>query len=321
MIRTTLVLFSLFIIISLSAQTDKEKLTGEWKFYLKDKISFEYLKLNADGTGIKCFGQTINGKDSLLLNHITTLLITNWLAYGDVIYINSKNTVSFKVNPKYTVHFIGNNKIELEGEHLVFNLYPSVLNRQMFQRAVTYQKAETIPKGYGINTADCIFNDRKLISYKPVDSSIQIVEYKGHPDLIPHLVGCNQGFEFAQSYPDPSYSLKIPISNNRLSFGFGDKNFYISFNSDSTDKSETSIVVYYDFEDENKKYYFSQIKNGEEKGDVIKKNNLDIYKTINWQGKYEGKVFLKNSIFVAYYTRDKNLEEKLQECITSFHYK
>jgi hypothetical protein len=48
---------------------------------------------------------------------------------------------------------------------------------------------------------------------------------------------------------------------------------------------------------------------------------MDIYKTINWQGKYEGKIFLKNFIVVAYYTKNKKLRETLQKSITSFKYK
>lgn len=70
-----------------------------------------------------------------------------------------------------------------------------------------------------------------------------------------------------------------------------------------------------------KEDYFSQIKNGKEKEDIIKENNLNIYKSINWQDKYEGKVFLDNSIVVVYYTRDEKLQAKLQKCITSFKYK
>lgn len=52
----------------------------------------------------------------------------------------------------------------------------------------------------------------------------------------------------------------------------------------------------------------------------MRQDKLDIYKTINWEGKHEGKVFLPNSIVVAYYTHDKNMESSLQQCITSFKY-
>ena len=321
MVPRLLIFIFLFFTLKATAQADKDKLAGDWKFYLKDKTSFEFLRLNSDGTGIKCFGQTINGRDTLFLDHITALLITNWGIDKSKLFIESKNNLSFKINPEYKFSRPDNDQLELKGEHLVFYLYPSFLNRKEFQRSVTYQRADKIPKDYGVNTATCIARDRYLFSFKPIDSSIQLAEYKGFDDLIPYIVSCNHGYEYVQKYHDPPYSLVIPASIHKRSFGFGNKQFYISFNSDDSDKSETSIVIYYDFDNEMKDYYFSQIQKGKEKKDIIKQNNLDVYKTINWQGKYEGKVFLENSIVVAYYTRDPNLQDKLQKCITSFRYK
>lgn len=316
-----LVLIFLFLCLQLTAQTDKDKLVGDWKLYLKDKTSFEFLSLNPDGTGLKCFGQTINGKDTLFLNHITTLQITKWKVAKAKLILESNNAVSFNVNPEYKLSFVRNDKIHLDGEHLIFYLYPSILNRREFQRSITYQRADKIPKDYGVNTASCIVKDRYLFALSQIDNATQLATYKGFDDLIPYIVSCNNGYEYAQKYHDPPYSLEIPNSIHKWSFGFGNKNFYISFNSDDSDTSETSIVIYYDFDNEMKDYYFSQIQKGKEKKEIVKQNNLDIYKTINWQGKYEGKVFLNNSIVIAYYTKDKKFEEKLQQCITSFKYK
>ena len=142
----------------------------------------------------------------------------------------------------------------------------------------------------------------------------------GFDDLIPHIVSCHSGYEYIQKYYDPSYSIEIPSSILSWSFGFGNKDFYISLDSDEKDSSETSIVIYYDFGNEMKEFYFSEIQKGKEKKDVVKRNNHDIYKGRNWQGKYEGKVFLDNSMVVAYYTRDETIQEKLQQCITTFKY-
>jgi hypothetical protein len=305
----------------LTAQTDKDKLVGDWKLYLKDKTSFEFLRLNSDGTGLKCFGQTINGKDTLFLNQITTLQITKWKVAKAKLILESNNTVSFTVNPEYKLFFLENDKIELDGEHLIFYLYPSILNRKEFQRSVIYQRADKMPKDYGVNTASCIVEDKHLFVFSQIDSTIQLAVYKGFDDLIPYIVSCNAGYEYVQKYHDPPYSLEIPTSIHKWSFGFGNKSFYISFNSDDSDSSETSIVIYYDFDNEMKNYYFSQIQKGKEKKEIVRQNNLDIYKTTNWQGKYEGKVFLDNSLVVAYYTRDEMFEEKLQKCITSFKFK
>ena len=319
--RKLLLLLSLFFFtFQTIAQANKLKLAGDWKFYLKDKTSFEFLRLNSDGTGIKCFGKSINGKDTLFINHVTTLLITNWILSKKKIIIESKNTVSFKVNPEYQFDLPDDDKLELTGEHLIFYLYPSILNRKEFQRSVTYQRADKIPKGYGVASATCIVRDRYLFSFMPIDSLFQLAEYKGFDDLIPYVVACNNGYEYIQKYHDPPYSLLIPRSIPGWSFGFGNKNFYIRFDLED-DKSETSIVIYYDFDDEMKDFYFTELKNGKETSNIVKQNNLDIYKTTNWEGKYEGKVFISNSIIIAYYTKDEKLEEGLQKSITSFKYK
>jgi|GEM_PF-3471051 len=319
--RHPLILIFLFFYIQLTAQTDKDKLVGDWKLYLKDKTNFEFLRLNSVGTGLKCFGQTINGKDTLFLDHITTLQITRWKVVKAKLILESNNTVSFKVDPEYKLSFHENDKIELEGEHLIFYLYPSILNRKEFQRSVKYQKADKIPRDYGVNTASCIVKDRHLFTLNQIDDATQLAIYRGFDDLIPYIVSCSNGYEYTQRYYDPPYSLEIPRSIHKWSFGFGNKEFYISFNSDDSDTSETSIVIYYDFGNEMKDYHFSQLQKGKNKKEVVKQNNLEIYKTINWQGKYEGKVFLDKAIVIAYYTRDEKSQEKLQKCITSFKYK
>jgi hypothetical protein len=104
--RHLLTFIFLSFCLQLTAQTNREKLIGDWKLYLADKTSFEFLRLNRDGTGLKCFGgQTINDKDSLFINHETTLQITRWEVKKGTLIIESNNTVPFKVNPEYTLSF------------------------------------------------------------------------------------------------------------------------------------------------------------------------------------------------------------------------
>lgn len=311
-------MLSFFLALLSTAQTDKDKLTGDWKYYLNDKSSFEFLRLNPDGTGLKCFGRTIDGKDSFFLNHITTLHITSWRIEKGKLFLDSKNKVSFTVNPEYRFELDDQNNLTMDGEHLIFYLYPSHLNREYFQRTVKYQKTTEIPPGYGVKTATCIVEERDLFSFQPIDSFTQLAKYKGFDDLIPHIVGCKHGYVYKQTYHDRPYSLTIPWSVPGWSFGFGNQNFYLRFDSDV--KTEWTIVIYYDFDDRMKDFYFSEIKSGKEKQNIVRENNLEIYKIINWESKYEGKVFLPNSIIVAYYTTDVKLEDRLQKCIASFKY-
>jgi hypothetical protein len=111
----------LFLLFALKGTAqNREKLIGDWKFYLQDRISFEFLRLNDNGTGVKCLGQTLNGKDTLFLDHITTLLITNWEVKKQKLTIESRNNLSFKVNPDYKLTLLDDDKIKLEGEHLIY---------------------------------------------------------------------------------------------------------------------------------------------------------------------------------------------------------
>jgi hypothetical protein len=311
----------LFLCQQLIAQTEKEKLVGDWKFYLKDRINFEFLRLNSDGTGLKCFGETINSNDTLFINHITTLKITNWRISKGNLILESENTVSFKINPEFKLSFLENGQIELEGEHLIYSRYPSFLNRKDFQRSVTYQKSDKIRKEYGVNSASCIAEDRHLISLTKIDSATQIAAYNGFDDLIPHIISCNGGYEYTQHYKDLSYSLKIPNSIHSWSFGFGNKLFYISLNTDKGNISETSILIYYDFADNLKNFYFSEIEKGSQKKNIVRQNDKDIYLTDYDPDKFEGRYFAGNSIIIMYYTKDEKLQAELQKCITTFHYR
>lgn len=319
--KSILILVFLILSFQLPAQSNKARLVGDWKFYQTDNSSFEFLRLNEDGTGIKCFGRTINGKDTLFVDEITTLNIIKWKVSKGKLILESKNEVIFSVNPEYELTFLENDKIELRGEHLILYLFPSMLNRSKFQRSVIYQRADKILNVYGVTSLNCITVEKDLFTFNQVDSITQLALYKGFEDIIPHIVGCKNSFEYVQKYQDPPYSLLIPTYLLNRSFGFGNKLFYFSFNSAKGDSSETTIAIYYDFDNSMKEYYFSQIEKGIEPNNYSTINEHNVYLTTNYQGKLEGKVFLDNSIIIAYYTREEELIEQLQKCITSFKYK
>ena len=54
--------------------------------------------------------------------------------------------------------------------------------------------------------------------------------------------------------------------------------------SSSVFSNDTKYLQDYD---ELKDFYFLQIEKGKEKKDIVKLNSFDIYKTTNWQGKYD----------------------------------
>jgi len=52
-------------------------------------------------------------------------------------------------------------------------------------------------------------------------------------------------------------------------------------------------------------FYFSEMRQGKREKDSVMANGRSIYRTKNWQGKYEGDIFLDNSLMVSYYAKDE----------------
>src|SRR5688572_2093543 len=120
-----LLLVCLFSSLVVQSQLDKKYFTGEWKNYLADSITFEYLRLNEDGTGLKCFGQTWDGEDSLFYGHITTLAIDNWRVENDKLIIQTRDRLSFNINPYHQVKKVDDSSFAMMGEHLNVGIHPS----------------------------------------------------------------------------------------------------------------------------------------------------------------------------------------------------
>jgi len=316
--KIKLYILFLFTFNLLIGQDRNKNFIQEWKSYLADNSTFEYLKLNSDGTGFKGFGKTIKSKDTIFINHFSSLKITNWNTKNGVLNIYSEHSLTYNPSIKYQI--INNNEAELKitGDHLKLNIYPSNLNKTTFNRTVNYKNAKHLLGEQGVKKSPCIYKS-KIFTFKHVDSLYIKASYKGFKDLIPHIVSCHPDYEYSKSYKDLPYQLKLPNNLNKWSFGFGNRLFNISL--DSYDETETSIVIYYDFKNENKEFFFSQIEKGKEEKKTINLNNKEIFLFKNWQNKFSGKVFYSNNIYVAYYTKDKRLEELLRNCITSFEYK
>ena len=77
------------------------------------------------------------------------------------------------------------------------------------------------------------------------------------PDMIKLIKYCSANFKYPDSYQDRSFELTVPKYLKKLSYGYGDNNFYYSFNDSNDDDSLTmSIVVYYDFNGSYKNFFF-----------------------------------------------------------------
>lgn len=316
----------LFVFLSvLTASTlfaqDDGLLEGEWKCYLSDSTTFEYLKLNQDGSGIKAIGKTINGQDTILSDEKAYFQITNWKREKNTLIIETEHSLKyFSPDTHYYIQDETESEITLFGDHLELGIYPSHLNKELFRRTVTYTKTKFIEGSFGVKTDSCIFG-LDLFDFEQIDSSFHKANYVGFSDLIPHLVGCTFAVNFVKDYADPAYELTLPIDFDSWSLSYRTEGFCISFKDKSDTVSGTSISIFYDFTDSQKDYYFSEVAKGNKVESVIQFSDLDLHLYQSYNKKHAGKTFYDNHIFVYYFTEDKSKEQFLQGCITSFKYK
>ena len=314
----TILIIQLLFATSLVAQN--KKYVGEWKSYLSDKTTFQYLKLNSDKTGIKAIGKTINGKDTILSENHSFLKITNWKIKKKKLVVQIEHNLNYNPNNVYEIKSTNKDSLVLLGDHFELGIYPSRLNKNSFNKIVNYVDTKSIKGDFGLKTKTCL-GEMELFQFEKIDDDFISAKYIGFNDIIPHLTGCTQDYEFVSSYIDPAYELRLPKGFDFWHLGWGNNSLTISF-IDKTDKtSETSISINYDFKDEDKKHYFRQIEKGKEIENKIIFADKELYQFINWQKKTSGKIFYDNNIYVSYYTFDKNKEQILKECISSFKYK
>lgn len=311
--------FQLLVSIGVFGQS-KTQLIGEWKSYLNDNSTFDYLKLNKDGTGIKAIGKTINGQDTILSQHHSFMHITKWKVKKKELILELKHGLMYEPNGTYSVEYINGETITLLGDHFKLGIYPSHLNKDAFRRSVTFTNSKFIDLStYGLKTDTCI-SEIEIIKFNSLDSMLQIAHYRGFDDLIPHILGCIQEYKLVEHYYDAPYQIKLPADFNSWTFWYGDDHFTISLKNRNDSSTKTTIEIYYDFSDKYKDHYFSQIESGKEVKNMIPYDNKELYLFTSWQKMHAGKIFYNSHIYIAYYTFDESKEEILRECIASFRY-
>ncbi len=301
------------------AQKKADYFIGEWKSYLDDDSTFEYLRLNEDGSGIKTFGKTINGQDTILSNHLISLQITDWKSNRKKIEFKFQYGLIYPPNEVFSIGDKTDSTLTLFGDHFELGTYPSKFNINAFRKSVKYTKTEYLEDRIGIRKDTCLF-EINIIEFQPIDSLIQKAEYIGFDDLIPHLTGCTQEVKFIDKYYDQPYELLLPAEFDSWYFGYGEENFSIGFKSRADTQNETCVIIYYDFADRDKNHFLSQIESGDQIANIVTHENNKMYLYDNWQKKSSGQIFYSNHISVAYYTLDKSKEVILQKCISSLRY-
>jgi hypothetical protein len=142
------------------------------------------------------------------------------------------------------------------------------------------------------------------------------------PEMIRHLKSCSPTYKYPDSYPDRAFVLTVPDYLKKLSYGFGDNNFYYSFNdSNDPDSLTTSVVVYYDFDGGYRRFFLEQVRTKKQGAEVKSFGQEKMYLFQNWQKFLCGKLFLGGNTMVFYCTSNREKEGELQKAILTFKWK
>lgn len=233
----------------LHAQEKDNYYIREWKSYYEDSISFEYLKLTAKGDGVRAFGQTINGKDTLFLDR--GIKIVNWLVTADTLFVMAE-IMPGRPYYRYTINKKENNHFEAIEENDLLRIYDK--NKKNLKK-LNFKVADNANANANVRVsiAQCIY-EMDLFAFQEIDAVYKLVKKKAIENIIDHILNCKAGFQYVTTYKDKPFKLTIPKYLGKYSFGSGDNNFYISFD-DFAGVLDRSIVVYYDFKNEHKEFF------------------------------------------------------------------
>lgn len=312
---TTCTLFFLFNLLKIFSQTNDPSFAKTWKSYYSDDISFVYLKLNADGTGKKLFGQTIHQKDTLYTDNSQGNLW--WFNIGDTIFLTVGKYKSMYPNYKCLVSNKSKKSMDVLGYRLIGSDSALYTKNELLSFRPTVDTFHFVNIDFYEHNSnwkqeECYFS---LDSWKAesIDSVFTWMHKKAYNDIIPFLYNCNSDCIFTKAYPDPAYKFKLPSRATKISYGVRNNNLYINF----TDEEVTNITIHYNFKGDNKGSFFENLK-ANDKCDSVIIEDKKIYLFKNWQEKLAGEYFINNVLSISYYTTKAEDEGILRECITSF---
>ncbi|MBD77814.1 MAG: hypothetical protein CL840_02580 [Crocinitomicaceae bacterium] len=300
---------------ALSAQNRNPELVGEWKSYLKDNTTFYYLKLSSDGSGEKCIGKTINGRDTLLRNEMSYVKILDWGLSGKNLNLQIKHDLMFEPNGSYKMKQNKDGSLTLNGSHFTLGFFISHLNKDAFMGSVTFQKSDQIEGEFGVIPDTCIY-DIDEFTFEKVDSGSFRATYVGFDDIIPYILGCSLGFEFPKEFKVPAFELTLPDSYKFGIHGMGTNSYDVGFIDISDTISESVVIIYFDFDGVSEKSHSK-----DKEVTLINYKGKKIYTHLSWQKKYAGDVFYSPNIYLSYRTFNKEKEDELRAIVTSFKFK
>lgn len=182
----------------------------------------------------------------------------------------------------------------------------------LFSNTLLYAQEKTF------NIDSCIVS-LNTISISNKSNGVIKITKKRVVDIITAIKNCKSDYSFPSFYEDRKFELFAPNFIKKVSYGYGDNNFYYSFNdSNNNDSLTCSIVVYYDFDGSYKKFFLGDAEMKKQKVVIKTFGKRTMYLFKNWQEFYCGKLFLDKNTFIFYATSNKKLEGLLQKSILTF---
>jgi hypothetical protein len=169
-----------------------------------------------------------------------------------------------------------------------------------------------------VTETTCI-DEIDLIKVSQINSINNMISKPKVDKLIRYLKACSPEYKYIDNYQDKAFNLVVPKYLSYISTGRGDQHFELVL-GDAPEIQDRTITFSYDFDDSYKARFLSHDDTGEKKTGEVKLNGKTIYRSINWQGRASGTIFLSNHLEVSYYTKSKKFVPELEEVISKFNW-
>lgn len=169
-----------------------------------------------------------------------------------------------------------------------------------------------------VTETTCI-DEINLIKVNPINSLNNMISKPKVEKLIHYLKACSPGYKYIDSYQDKAFSLIVPKYLSYISNERGNQHFALVL-GDAPEIQDRTIVFSYDFDDSYKANFLSRNNTGDKKTGKVKLNGQTIYRSINWEGRASGTIFLSNHLEVSYFTKSKKFVPELEEVISKFNW-
>jgi len=173
----------------------------------------------------------------------------------------------------------------------------------------------------GQSSRDSCITRLKIYTYKPVDSSTNLISKKAVANFMKRINDC-----LSEKYPyeqeDKAFEIWAPTYLTEHGCWFGKYSFAFQLKDTSFMYATLRrIEIHYDFKGEERKFFQNLIDRGQQKiqWQEIEGRKIQLYKSSD--GLFNGRLDLDNNTFIMFSTGNKNYQEELIRSILTFKWK